>query len=321
MPEKLKIVFMGTPDFAVESLKSLIDSGLNVVGVVTAPDKPAGRGKQIQSPPVKKYAQSVGISTILQPPNLKSPEFIEQLKSLDADIQLVVAFRMLPEVVWSMPPKGTVNLHASLLPDYRGAAPINWAIINGETETGVTTFFIKKEIDTGEIIFREKVPIGPNTTAGELHDVLMTRGAQLLVKTVHAIASENYTSQSQEELIQSFNLNTAPKIYKEDCRINWSEKAKKIHDFIRGLSPYPAAWTEITDGATSITLKIFNSDFEDGKHELNYGSIQTDNKTYLKIAVEKGFISILRLQMAGKKALDTNEFLRGFNGINNYYFK
>ncbi len=321
MPEKLKIVFMGTPDFAVESLKSLIDSGQNVVGVVTAPDKPAGRGKQIQSSPVKKYAESAGILTILQPTNLKSPEFIEQLKSLNADIQLVVAFRMLPEVVWSMPPKGTVNLHASLLPDYRGAAPINWAIINGETKSGVTTFFIKKEIDTGKIIFREKVSIGPNTTAGELHDILMSKGANLLLKTVNSIASENYPSQSQEELSQESILNAAPKIYKEDCRINWSNKAKKIHDFIRGLSPYPAAWTEITDGKVSMTLKIFKSNFEICKHELSLGYIQTDNKTYLKIAVEEGFINLLSLQLAGKKPLDTNEFLRGFNDIENYHFE
>lgn len=320
MPEKLRIVFMGTPHFAVESLKSLIDSGQNIVGIITAPDKPAGRGKQIQSSAVKNFAEEAGISTILQPGNLKSSEFIEELKNLKADLQVVVAFRMLPEVVWSMPAHGTVNLHASLLPDYRGAAPINWAIINGESETGITTFFIQKEIDTGKIIFREKVSIEQNTTAGELHDILMSKGADLLVKTVETIASGNYTSRAQEELIRESNMNPAPKINKEICRINWNNNAKKIHDFIRGLSPYPAAWTEISNGNTLINLKIFRSDYEVYEHDQSNGTILTDNKTYLKIAVDDGLINIIRLQMAGKKPLDTTEFLRGFSDIANYRF-
>ncbi len=318
MQEKLRIVFMGTPDFAVESLKALVDSGQHVVGVVTAPDKPAGRGKQMQSSPVKNFAEQAGIKTILQPTNLKSPGFIEQLNSLNADLQLVVAFRMLPEMVWSIPPKGTVNLHASLLPDYRGAAPINWAIINGEKETGVTTFFIEKDIDTGKIIFNEKVSIDPNTTAGELHDILMSKGAQLLVKTAKAIAADHYNSTSQKELIKDSDLHSAPKIYKEDCRINWRWKGSAIHNFIRGLSPYPAAWTEITDGKSSLSLKIFRSRFELNEHGLETGKVVSDKSNYLKIAVEDGFIDMQKLQLAGKKPLGIKEFLRGFKEIDKY---
>ncbi len=320
MPELLQIVFMGTPDFAVGSLKALIDSGQQVAAIVTAPDKPAGRGKQMQSSPVKKYALEAGIHHILQPTNLKSPEFVEELKSLEPDIFLVVAFRMLPEIVWAIPPKGTINLHSSLLPDYRGAAPINWAIINGEKETGVTTFFIEKEIDTGKIIFQEKVSIDPDTSAGELHDVLMTKGAMLLVKTVEAIASDNFTAIPQSEYSERRQIHQAPKIFREDCRINWNDNAKKIHDFIRGLSPYPAASTEITDGKASLLLKIFKSRVEVTNHEMKSGSMLTDGRHYLKIAVPDGFVHIQRLQMAGKKQLGIEEFLRGFKEITNYHF-
>jgi len=319
MPELLQIVFMGTPDFAVGSLKTLIDSGQHIAAVVTAPDKPAGRGKQLQFSPVKKYALEAGINPILQPTNLKSPEFIEELKSLKSDIFLVVAFRMLPEIVWAIPPKGTINLHASLLPDYRGAAPINWAIINGEKETGVTTFFIEKAIDTGKIIFQQKVPIHPDTNTGELHDVLMTKGARLLVKTVEAVASDNVSAIPQSEYSEDIQIHPAPKIFKEDCRINWNDGGKKIHDFIRGLSPYPAAWTEITDGKASLSLKIFKSGLEVTNHEMKSGSILTDGKHYLKIAIPDGFIDIQRLQLAGKKQLGIDEFLRGFKEINYFH--
>lgn len=318
MQEKLRIVFMGTPDFAVESLKALVDSGQNIVGVITAPDRPAGRGKQIQSSPVKKFADDAGIKPILQPPNLKSAVFIDELKTLNADIQIVVAFRMLPEIVWAMPQKGTVNIHASLLPDYRGAAPINWAIINGESETGVTSFFIEKEIDTGKIILQEKVPIDPDTTAGELHDILMITGAKLLVKTIEAIAADNYHSISQDISLINSELHPAPKIFKEDCKINWNDKGEKIHDFIRGLSPCPAAWTVLSDGKTSLPLKIYNSRFEAGDHKLETGSIHSDNSKYLKIAIQDGFIEIQRLQLAGKKQMAIEEFLRGFKNIDIY---
>ncbi|MBA7514641.1 Methionyl-tRNA formyltransferase [subsurface metagenome] len=318
MPDKLRIVFMGTPGFAVESLKALIDSGQNVIAVITAPDKPAGRGKQMQSSPVKNFAIQSGVKTILQPSNLKSPEFIEELKSLRADLQLVVAFRMLPEVVWTMPRKGTVNLHASLLPDYRGAAPINWAIINGEKETGVTTFFIEKEIDTGKIIYREKVPIGPDKTAGELHDELMIAGANLLVKTVEAITNETCPAVPQEEYRKDSRLHPAPKIFKENCQIKWENKASKIHDFIRGLSPYPASWTEMTDGNTITSMKIFKSGIELADHDHETGTMLTDNNQYMKVAVKDGYIHILRLQVAGKKQLDIKEFLRGFKKADRY---
>jgi methionyl-tRNA formyltransferase len=318
MPDKLKIVFMGTPNFAVESLKTLIESGHNIVGVVTAPDKPAGRGHKLEASPVKNFAEKVGIEVILQPLNLKSPEFIEKLGSLKADIQVVVAFRMLPEIVWSMPPKGTINLHASLLPDYRGAAPINWAIINGETETGVTTFFVEKEIDTGHIILSEKVGIGPETTAGELHDKLMIIGARLLLRTVGSISSGSYEAVAQKNIIVNKKLNPAPKIFKEICRIDWNIEGIKIHNFIRGLSPYPAAWTELSKNDEVISLKIFESKFTVSKHNLLPGKLITDHKSYLKVVVKDGYIELLSLQQPGKKRLVTAEFLRGFQNIDSY---
>jgi len=318
MQKSLGIIFMGTPDFAVASLKYLKEQGHNIVGIITAPDKPAGRGKQIVPPPVKRYAMEAGISPILQPPNLKDPSFLETLRSLQADLQVVVAFRMLPEAVWAMPPKGTVNLHASLLPDYRGAAPINWVIINGEKETGVTTFFIRQEIDTGNIIDTARVSIGPDMSAGQLHDTLMEAGARLLDKTVRAIADENFNSLSQAELLKGKTLHSAPKIFKEDCRINWNAPAAKIHDFIRGLSPYPAAYTEITNGEKQLNLKIFRSRPEDISPGNKTGDLITDKKNYLKVVTGKGVIHILELQLPGKRRMNVEEFLRGFSTITGY---
>jgi len=312
---------MGTPEFAVESLKVLIESGHVVVGVVTAPDKPAGRGNKIVPSAVKTFTQKAGITCILQPENLKSPDFHNELRSLNADIQVVVAFRMLPEIVWSMPPKGTINLHASLLPDYRGAAPINWAIINGEATTGVTTFFIEKEIDTGNIIFSDQVAIGPDTSAGELHDILMYKGAALLKKTIDAIADNNYKAIPQGYLTTAEKfIKQAPKIFKEDCKINWNNEGMKIHDLIRGLSPYPAAWTELTNNSDTVSLKIFESKFSPSKHHNKCGETVTDSKSYLRIAVPDGFIEILNLQLSGKRRMPVVEFLRGFQEISHYRF-
>lgn len=314
----LRIIFMGTPDFAVESLRRLTESGMNIVGVITAPDKPSGRGKKIQSPPVKNFAREARIKNILQPANLKSPEFLEQLKALEADLQVVVAFRMLPEVIWDMPPLGTINLHASLLPDYRGAAPINWVIINGEKKTGVTTFFIEKEIDTGKVIYTEKVEIGPDTTAGELHDTLMHVGADLLIKTIQAIVRDDFPAIAQSSINHGHELKPAPKIFKEDCRIKWTQDSRTIHNFIRGLSPYPTAWTELTDGENTILLKIFKANYTIEIHNTPVGQIITDGNKFLKVAVQDGYINILELQQAGKRHLDIKEFLHGFQGLDNF---
>ena len=299
----MKIVFMGTPDFAVASLRALVDSGFDVVGVVTAADKPAGRGQKLQESAVKQYAVAKGI-TVLQPLKLKDPIFIEELKSLSADLQVVVAFRMLPTIVWDMPSKGTINLHASLLPQYRGAAPINHAIINGETESGVTTFFLKHEIDTGDVIFSERVPIGDNETAGELHDKLMDVGAWLLVKTVTAIASGDFKEKPQPEHEE---LKHAPKIFKDDCAINWNQPAKTVFNMIRGLSPYPTAYTKLNDK----TLKIFRAELEDNEPGIAAGGFLTDGKSFLKFATKDGFIRLLDIQYEGKKRMSVEEFLRG----------
>lgn len=299
----MKIVFMGTPDFAVASLRALVDSGFDVVGVVTAADKPAGRGQKLQESAVKQYAVAKGI-TVLQPLKLKDPIFIEELKSLSADLQVVVAFRMLPTIVWDMPSKGTINLHASLLPQYRGAAPINHAIINGETESGVTTFFLKHEIDTGDVIFSERVPIGDNETAGELHDKLMDVGAGLLVKTVTAIASGDFKEEPQPEHEE---LKHAPKIFKDDCAINWNQPAKTVFNMIRGLSPYPTAYTKLNDK----TLKIFKAELEDNEPGIAAGGFLTDGKSFLKFATKDGFIRLLDIQYEGKKRMSVEEFLRG----------
>jgi len=299
----MKIVFMGTPDFAVASLHALVEAGFDVAAVVTAADKPAGRGQKVQESAVKQYAVSKGIR-VLQPLKLKDPMFIDELKNIGADLQVVVAFRMLPELVWNMPGKGTINLHASLLPQYRGAAPINHAIINGEKESGVTTFFLKHEIDTGDVIFAESVAIGPDETAGELHDKLMNLGAGLLARTVKAIAEDNYTEQPQQ---QSDDLKHAPKIFKEDCAIDWNQPAQKIYNKIRGLSPYPAAFTKLNDK----TLKIFKAEIDDKEPGIAAGGFLSDGKTFLKFAAKDGFIKFTDLQYEGKKRMKVEEFLRG----------
>ncbi|MEJ7558491.1 MAG: methionyl-tRNA formyltransferase [Pedobacter sp.] len=299
----MKIVFMGTPDFAVASLAALVDAGFEVVGVVTAADKPAGRGQKLQESAVKQYAISKGI-TVLQPLKLKDPAFIEALSNLGADLQVVVAFRMLPEIVWDMPAKGTINLHASLLPQYRGAAPINHAIINGEKESGVTTFFLKHEIDTGDVIFYEKVAIADDETAGELHDKLMNVGADLLVKTVTAIATGDYQEQPQPE---SDELKHAPKIFKDDCFIDWNQPVQVLFNKIRGLSPYPTAFTKLNEK----TLKIFKAELEDKEPGIAAGGFLTDGKTFLKFATKDGFIKLIDIQYEGKKRMTVEEFLRG----------
>jgi len=309
--KELRIVFMGTPDFAVESLKKLIDSGHNIVGVITSKDKQAGRGLKTQKSAVKKYASDQNLK-ILQPGNFKYPVFIDELKLLNANLFVVVAFRMLPEIVWQMPEFGTINLHASLLPHYRGAAPINWAIINGENKTGVTTFFIEKEIDTGNIILQDEVQILPDETAGELHDKLMITGAELLVKTVKSIADRTVKAMTQLELMTANEIKSAPKIYKDICKINWNNTTGNIHNFIRGLSPYPCAWTEITNGEKSFLLKVFKSRIIPGSPQ-EESKIYSENNNQLLVGVKDGMIEILELQLQGKKRMKTTDFLRGFN--------
>ena len=299
----MKIVFMGTPDFAVASLNALVEAGFEIVGVVTAADKPAGRGQKLQESAVKKYAVEKGLK-VLQPLKLKDPEFIAELKALNADLHVVVAFRMLPEIAWNMPAKGTINLHGSLLPQYRGAAPINHAIINGETESGVTTFFLTHEIDTGDVIFSEKVAIAEDDSAGDLHDNLMETGAGLLVKTVKAIEAGDYTEQPQ---IFSAELKHAPKIFKEFCKVDWNNSVKTIYNLIRGLSPYPTAFTELNEK----TVKIFKAGYEETTPLVGPGTFLTDGKTYLKFAAQDGFITLLDLQYEGKKRMMVDEFLRG----------
>ena len=311
--EDLRIVFMGTPAFAVESLKALVENNYNVVGVITAPDKPAGRGYKFQPSAVKEYALSAGLP-VLQPENLKNEIFLNELRRLEADIQVVVAFRMLPEAVWTMPPLGTFNLHASLLPQYRGAAPINWAIINGEKETGVTTFFLKHEIDTGEIIFQEKTPIGEDDNAETVHDTLMLLGSRLVLKTLDAVIDETIRPQPQSNYIENEKeLKPAPKIYKETCRINWNRPVQEIHNFVRGLSPYPAAWTEFEVNGEKMNFKIFATRANREAHQLQPGEIITDNKTTLQIAAQDGLIEILDIQLSGKKRMKTGDFLNGFS--------
>lgn len=315
----LRIVYMGTPDFAVESLKCLVEGGYNVVGVITMPDKPVGRHASVLQPsPVKEYAVSQGLR-VLQPEKLKEESFVEQLRSLQADLQIVVAFRMLPEVVWNMPRLGTFNLHASLLPQYRGAAPINWAVINGDTETGITTFFLKHEIDTGEIIQQVRVPIADTDNVEVVHDKLMKLGGELVLETVDAILDGTVKPIPQEELMkQETELRPAPKIFKETCRIDWSRDVKQVYDFIRGLSPYPAAWTELcmADG-TRPALKIYETEKIFVSHAMKTGDIRTDRKTYFQIAVKDGFINVLTLQLAGKKRMNVADFLRGYRSSDN----
>ncbi len=316
---EFRIVYMGTPDFAVAPLEALINAGCNVVGVITNPDKPAGRGQKIQESAVKKFALEKGLN-ILQPEKFRNEEFLEELRALKADLQVVVAFKMLPEVVWNMPKFGTLNLHASLLPQYRGAAPINWAIINGDKETGVSTFLLQHAIDTGNILFQEKISIGDNNNVEVIHDELMNVGSQLVVKTVKAIEAGDYPQIPQESL-SAQELKSAPKIFKEDCKIDWTKDINSIHNLIRGLSPYPASWTELLpkEEGKAIGLKVFGTEKEIVKHSETVGTISTDGKNYLKVAVDGGFISIKMLQQAGKKRMKVEDFLRGFQQINNYH--
>jgi methionyl-tRNA formyltransferase len=304
---------MGTPEFAVSSLRKLVEGNYNVVAVVTVPDKPAGRGKQLQESDVKKYAVERNIP-LLQPEKLKSPDFIEQLKSFQPDLQIVVAFRMLPEIVWQLPPLGTFNLHGSLLPQYRGAAPINRAIMNGEKKTGVTTFFLQQEIDTGNIIFQEEIEIGENDCAGEIHDKLMEVGANLVLKTVDAIASENYPQVSQQILLKpGEEIKFAPKIFREDCKIDWNWPGEKIHNHIRGLSPYPAAWTELKrENGEIINMKIYSSEFIPSIGIKSTPHSPGKILEHLDVDIKDGIIKVKEIQIPGKKKMGVAEFLRGF---------
>lgn len=302
----MRIVFMGTPEFAVASLDALITAGSDIVGVVTAPDKPAGRGQKLNESAVKQYAVANGLK-VLQPEKLKSPEFLAELKALGADLQVVVAFRMLPEAVWTMPAKGTINLHASLLPQYRGAAPINWVLINGEKESGVTTFFLKHEIDTGDVLFTEKITLTGHESAGDLHDRLMNKGAGLLVKTVKAVESGRYNEHPQVQLLTGEELKHAPKIFKEDCQIDWLQPAEAIYNKIRGLSPIPTAFTDLNGKI----LKIYASELLIDEPAIQPGGFLTDGKTFLKFAAKGGFISLKDVQLEGKKRMGIEDFLRG----------
>ncbi len=297
---------MGTPEFAVPSLKNLLDNGHNIVGVITSPDRKSGRGQKVHASAVKKFAQEKGLK-ILQPEKFKDEAFLKELKSLDADLQIVVAFRMLPEAVWAMPPLGTINLHGSLLPDYRGAAPINWAIINGDEYTGVSTFFIEKEIDTGNVIKQRKIAIGQDETAGELHDRMMHIGAQTLLETVEEIVAGTATRVAQDQIEKSLHRK-APKIFKEDCEIKWTKNARDIHNFIRGLSPYPTAWTTLNEKK----FKIFKGKPTSTPSKAP-GEIVTDNKTFLHLGTQDFDYAITELQMQGKKRMGIDAFLRGYN--------
>lgn len=317
---------MGTPDFAVESLRILVENKYNIVAVITAPDKPVGRGQKLGISPVKEYLlENAPDIPILQPEKLKNPEFLEKLRSYQADLQIVVAFRMLPEVVWMMPKLGTFNLHGSLLPQYRGAAPINWAIMNGEIETGVTTFFLKQEIDTGSVIFQEKEPISLTDNVGDVYNRLMHRGAVLVLKTVKAIESGVYPQEPQDE---TGEIHHAPKIFKETCQIDWNQPVKKVHDFIRGLSPYPVAWTMMNDKNCRIYRASMWSVENTGTHSLTTGakelpeitplgvklsgSYYTDGKKYLHFQCADGLLAVEELQLEGKKRMGVEEFLRGY---------
>jgi methionyl-tRNA formyltransferase len=301
---KLKIVFMGTPDFAVPSLDVLVKNGYEVVGVVTVADKMGGRGmKQVLESPVKKYAAEQGIP-VLQPEKLRNPEFLAQLRALEANLFIVVAFRMLPEIVWSMPELGTFNLHGSLLPRYRGAAPINWAVINGDTETGVTTFFLQHEIDTGNIIFQDKLSISENETAGDIHDRMMQMGASTVLKTVQAIEADTVPRQAQDDSQASH----APKIFHETCQINFDQNTTQVHNFVRGLSPFPAAWTTLDE----LELKVLRTEKEIVEHEHPTGHLFSDGRSYLKYSTRDGYVKILELQLQGRKRMGVKDFLNGY---------
>ncbi len=304
----LRIVFMGTPDFAVCSLKKLVEEGYNVVGVITAPDKPAGRGQKIHESAIKQYAKTQKL-TILQPSNLKNEEFLNELRTLNANLQIVVAFRMLPKAVWQMPEFGTFNLHASLLPDYRGAAPINWAIINGETKTGVSTFFIDEKIDTGEMILQEEVDILPTENAGDLHDKLMTVGSKLVIKTVKLIESDSVKTKPQPE---NRDIKTAYKINKSNCKIDWNEDSQTIYNKVRGLSPYPAAWSTLLNDGDELSVKIYKVEKEDSSHSYPAGTI-ISGKHEVKVAVKNGYINLKEIQLPGKRKMDIKSLLNGYH--------
>ena len=308
--QSLRIVFMGTPEFAVASLDALVKAGCTIVGVITSPDKPGGRGMQLQQSAVKKYAIEHNLN-VLQPEKLKDPEFLAALKSLQADLQIVVAFRMLPEVVWNMPPMGSVNLHGSLLPQYRGAAPINWAVINGEKKTGATTFKLKHEIDTGDILLQESFPIEENDTAGDVHDKMKEIGAALLVKTVKGLVDESLKESPQVQVSDRDGqtlLKHAPKIHTDTCRINWSQPVETVFNHIRGLSPYPAAFTIMNEKM----LKVYKAKKEIAIPTHSEGEYETDGKTFLKFACTNGYLHLLEIQLEGKKKMGIEEFLRGF---------
>ena len=318
--EKLRIVYLGTPDFAVEPLRRLLDKqrreeecGYEIVGVVTMPDKVISkRGNQLLMSPVKQFAVVEGLP-VLQPESLKDEEFQSALKSWNADLQIVVAFRMLPESVWNMPRLGTFNLHASLLPQYRGAAPINWAIINGDKETGVTTFFLKHEIDTGDVIYRDVVAIDKNDNAGTLHDKLMLQGGDTVVRTVDAIVNGNVTAIAQDEMTVG-ELRPAPKIFRDTCRICWSKNVVQIYDFVRGMSPYPAAWCELADeNGNMVALKVYSVEKDFAVHNREAGELVTDGKSFMKVAVDGGYVSLVDVQLAGKKRMPVGDLLRGFS--------
>ena len=313
---QLRIVFMGTPEFAVPSLRALVAGGYHVVAVVTTPDKPAGRGQKLHESDVKVAARELGLP-VLQPVKLRDPEFVEALRALRPDLGIVIAFRMLPEIVWAMPRLGTFNLHASLLPQYRGAAPINWAIINGETETGVTTFLLNHEIDKGAILDQVRVPIGPEDTVGTMYERLMNLGTSLVTRTVDRISAGDITPVEQQS-VDERTLRPAPKIFKEDCRIDWTRPGKRIVDFIRGLSPYPAAWTEMyrEGDATPSTVKIFSVSFEPAQHGEPCGTIESDGRTLIRVACADGWITLGELQLAGKKRLTVHDLLLGWRDIN-----
>lgn len=319
-PKKLRIIFMGTPEFAVPSLRALVSEGYHVVGVVTTPDKPAGRGQKLRMSEVKQAALELGLP-VLQPEKLRAPEFVEAVEALKPDLGIVIAFRMLPEVIWGMPRLGTFNLHASLLPQYRGAAPINWAVINGEAETGVTTFLLNHEIDKGAIIGQIRVPILSEDNVGSLYDKLMHIGTSLVTETVDCIAAGEIAPIEQQH-IDEHSLHPAPKIFKEDCRINWSWEGARIVNFVRGLSPYPSAWSEMQKiGSESRqTAKIFAVTFHKEPHSESAGNIESDNRTQIRVACADGWISIGEIQIAGKKRLPVRELLLGLRDIAQYRF-
>ncbi len=311
--EELRIVYMGTPDFAVESLRCLVEGGYNVVGVITMPDKAIGRHQsELRPSPVKQYAVAHNLR-VLQPVRLKDPDFIEQLRALRADLQIVVAFRMLPEAVWAMPRLGTFNLHASLLPQYRGAAPINWAIINGDTETGITTFFLRHEIDTGDIIQQVRIPIADTDTVGDIHDRLMLLGGKLVTETVDNILAGSITSVPQSSVATDGPLRPAPKIFKDTCRIDWSRGVKATYDFVRGLSPYPAAWTELHNDGKTFSMKIYASEKQFCTPSSSVGEVESDGQNVFKVATTDGYLSLTEVQLAGKKRMGIADFLRGFH--------